>query len=113
MKPIGLGLVLTALVTAILCLVWGGTALISGASLGLLATVLQFTATGLLPKDGLASFERFSRRWVYGMGLRMLGVALIAVAVTLDRRVFPPLPAAFGFLGVMIPLLFWELRPVR
>jgi hypothetical protein len=47
------------------------------------------------------------------MLLRGLGVALVAVAVTLDRSLFPPLPTAFAFLGVLVPLLFLEVRLVR
>jgi hypothetical protein len=33
--------------------------------------------------------------------------------VVLDRAHFPPLPTAFGFLGVLIPLLWLEARFVR
>jgi hypothetical protein len=37
----------------------------------------------------------------------------VALAVTLDRALFPPLPTAFAFLGVLVPLLFMEVRLVR
>jgi hypothetical protein len=40
-------------------------------------------------------------------------VALVAVVVALDQAHFPPLPTAFGFLGVLLPLLFLEVRLVR
>ena len=38
---------------------------------------------------------------------------LVVVAIVVDRGRFPPLPTAFGFLGVLIPLLFLEVRFVR
>jgi hypothetical protein len=47
------------------------------------------------------------------MGLRLAGVAALAAAIVIDRTVFPPLPSALGFLGVLVPLLFLEVRWVR
>jgi hypothetical protein len=47
------------------------------------------------------------------MGLRLLGVVAIALAAGLDPVHFPPLAAATGFLGVLIPLLFFEARRIR
>jgi hypothetical protein len=35
-------------------------------------------------------------------------VVLIVVAVMTHRELFPPLPTAFAYLGVLIPLLFGE-----
>ncbi len=52
-------------------------------------------------------------RWGMGMGLRLLGVMLFAAAVLANRELFPPLPTAFGYLGVLLPLLFMEARLVR
>jgi hypothetical protein len=53
------------------------------------------------------------KRWGMGMLLRILGVALVAAAITIDSVLFPPLPTAFAFLGVLVPLLFLELRLIR
>jgi hypothetical protein len=47
------------------------------------------------------------------MGLRVGGVVVFLVAVLVDRELFPPVPTALGFLGVLIPLLFAELRFVK
>jgi hypothetical protein len=47
------------------------------------------------------------------MMLRLGGVVLMGAAVVWDRTLFPPLPTAIGFLGVLIPLLFLEVRFVR
>jgi len=55
----------------------------------------------------------FLRGWAAGFGLRLLGVALMTAAIVARRDLFPPLPTAFGFLGVTIPLLFMEIRLAR
>jgi hypothetical protein len=52
-------------------------------------------------------------RWGWGMGLRLLGVVLFAVAVLIRPDIFPPLPTAFAYIGVLIPLLFAETRLLR
>ena len=36
-----------------------------------------------------------------------------AVAAGLDPKHFPPIPTAAGFLGVLLPLLFFEVRLIR
>lgn len=110
MKTALSGLVLTAIVTGLLYLVWGEAALVPGLAMGLVATGLQTTAAGILAPVREAPFRQFAGRWGIGMGLRLLGVILVGVAVVLDREWFPPLPTGLGFLGVMVPLLFLELR---
>ncbi|MEE8360543.1 MAG: hypothetical protein V3R71_00235 [Gemmatimonadales bacterium] len=52
----------------------------------------------------------FVRRWLVGMVFRLAGVVLVFVAVALQPELFPPLPTALGYLGVVIPLLFTEIR---
>ena len=110
MRTAWIGLGLTALVTAVLYQVWGKPALLPGLMMGAVATGLQATAVGILAPVREASFRRFVGRWGIGMGLRLLGVVLVGVAVVVDRERFPPLPTGLGFLGVMVPLLFLELR---
>jgi len=110
MKTALIGLGLTAIVTAVLYLVWGESALVPGLAMGLVATGLQATASGILAPVREAPFKQFVGRWGIGMGLRFLGVILVGVAVVVDRERFPPLPTGLGFLGVMVPLLFLELR---
>ena len=110
MKTALIGLGLTAIVTAVLYLVWGAPALVPGIAMGLVATGLQATAAGILNPVREAAFKQFVGRWGIGMGLRFLGVILVGVAVVVDRERFPPLPTGLGFLGVMVPLLFLELR---
>jgi hypothetical protein len=40
-------------------------------------------------------------------------VVLVVVAILVDRARFDPLSTAFGYLGVVVPLLFLEVRFVR
>lgn len=107
------GLVLTALVTGLLTLWWGRAALVPGVGFGLLATVIQVISAGLVAPAAQDEFGVLIRRWAVGLGLRVGGVVIFGVAVLLNRELFPPLPSAFGYLGVVVPLLFWEIRFLR
>jgi hypothetical protein len=113
MKGLGLGIALTVLVTGLLVLGWGPDALLPGLVFGLVATAIQVTSVELVKPVYRGETVPLLKRWGFGMLLRALGVALVAAAVTLDRTLFPPLPTAFGFLGVLVPLLFMEVRLVR
>lgn len=113
MKTGALGLLLTLVVTGILTLVLGSEALIAAATFGLLATTLQVISVAAMKPVWSQGFTRVMGRWAAGTLLRLLGVVLIAVAVLIDRELFPPLPAAFGYLGVVVPLLYVELKLIR
>lgn len=107
------GLILTGIVSGICYRVWGEPAAIAAAVFGALALVIQLGALALMRPVRGAPFQRFLARWGAGMGLRLLGVLGIALAAGLDPRHFPPLPTAAGFLGVLLPLLFFEVRLIR
>ena len=113
MRVLWLGLALTGAVTGILVLVWGRDAIIPALVFGLLGTAIQLTASALVRPVLQAQGRDLLRRWAYGMALRLGGVILFAVAVAVWRDVFPPLPTAIGFLGVLVPLLFMEIRLFR
>ncbi len=113
MKTGALGLLLTLLVTGILTLVLGSEALIAAATFGLLATMLQVMSVAAVKPVWNRGFTRVMGRWAVGTLLRWLGVVLIAVAVLIDRELFPPLPTAFGYLGVVVPLLYVELKFIK
>jgi hypothetical protein len=104
------GVGLTALVTAVLILAWGRAALLPGVTFGLLATVIQVTSAALVMPVVKGEFKILIRRWAMGMGLRVAGIAAFGAAVWVRRDLFPPLPTAFGYLGVVVPLLFMETR---
>jgi hypothetical protein len=105
------GVALTALVTAVLVLAWGRAALVPGVTFGLLATAIQVVSAALVgPVAKEGEFKLLIRRWAIGMGLRVAGIAAFGAAVWIRRDLFPPLPTAFGYLGVVVPLLFMETR---
>ena len=113
MSTLRLGLALTAGVTVIMWLFWGTEALVPGVTFGLVSTGIQLGAHRMLRAVGNAPFSLVVQRWLAGMALRLGGIALVFTAIGLQRDVFPPLPTAFGYLGVVIPLLFTEVRLFR
>ncbi len=113
MKGLALGISLTLLVSGLLVLGWGRDALLSGLVFGLIATVIQATSVALVKPVYAGETVQLLKRWGIGMLLRGLGVALVAVAIIADRDLFPPVPTALAFLGVLVPLLFMEVRLVR
>ena len=113
MKDVGVGLALTVGVTGVLYLVWGPGAVLPGVVFGLLAAAISMVAVQLLRRGLRGTYVQTMARWAMGMGLRLVGVLLFVVAVTWKRELFPPLPTAIGYLGVLIPLLFYEMRLLR
>jgi len=107
------GTALTALVTALAWRLWGPQAAVAAGVFGLLAVGIQLAALALMKPVRGAPFSKFIARWGAGMGLRSLGIVAIALAAGLDRAHFPPLATALGFLGVLLPLLFYEVRLIR
>ena len=107
------GAFLTALMAGVSYRLWGQQAAVAAGVFGLLATAIQLGAIALLKPVKGAPFSKFIARWGAGMGLRGLGIVAIALAAGLDRAHFPPLATALGFLGVLLPLLFYEVRLIR
>ena len=110
MKLAGWGLGLTAGLAGLGWVVWGRGAVVAIAAFGLLATVIQLVAVAVLRPGLAAPFRVLVTRWSLGVGLRLAGIVVFAVAVVVRRETFPPLPSALGYLGVVIPLLFMEMR---
>jgi len=92
---------------------WGTQAAVAAGVFGLLATGIQLAAITLMNPVRGAPFSKFIARWGAGMGLRAFGIVAIALASGFDRAHFPPLATALGFLGVLLPLLFYEVRLIR
>jgi hypothetical protein len=101
---------LTAAVTGILAVFWGRSAILPGVAFGGLATVIQLSAVAVVRPALGAPFSKFLGRWGMGMAFRLGGVVVFLVAVLIDRALFPPVPSAFAYLGVLIPLLFTEMH---
>jgi len=99
---LGLGLLLVVLVG------WlgGRGAVIGGAA----ALVTQLGAVALLRPAMQAPQREFMARWLGGMGIRVLSLGgLLAVAAT-HQAALPLVATTLGFLGVLLPLLFLEIR---
>jgi hypothetical protein len=80
---------------------------------GAMAAGTQLGAARLARRRFDAAFTEFLGAWAMGIGLRFVGVVLLALAMLAAPEQFPPLPSAFGFLGVLIPLLLLEMRLTR
>lgn len=113
MKSVWLGLGLTVVVTAVLALTFGRQAVVPGLTFGCLATVIQLVAVLVVKPVFDGPTKTLMKRWGMGMGLRLLGVGLFLVAVLWSRDIFPPLPTAIAYLGVLVPLLFTEIRLIK
>ena len=112
MRPVALGLALTAVVSAVSWWLGGTPAAVAATSAGVLAVGIETVALLLLTPALVPPFERLVKRWAYGLGLRRAGVGLVGVAVVGWPARFPPLPTALGFVAVLIPLLFGEMHLV-
>ena len=110
MKVVGFGLLLTAVVTVAIWLGWGAPAALAAGSFGLLATAIHVVSVAVLKRAWHAPFKELAKSWGLGMGLRLGGAVVWMLAVLLRGDLFPALPTAIGFLGVLIPLLFTEIR---
>lgn len=113
MRTVRLGLILTAVVSGIIGLVFGPGAILPAAAMGVVATAIQVAATAALRRGAGQPQAVFLKQYAIGMGLRMLGVTVMTVLIVVRPSLFDPLPTAFGFLGVLIPLLFLEARLTR
>lgn len=113
MKLAARGLFLTVLVTAVLTWGFGRVALLPGLVFGVVATAIQMAAAVFLRKAQGQPFEQLMKAWGLGMGLRVTGMFLFLGLVLADRTLFPPLPTALAYVGVLIPLMFSDLRTLR
>ena len=114
MKPtLAVGLLASVVVSAVAYVLWGAQGAVAAGIFGALAVAIQLAVLALIEPVKQGPIKPLIKRWGMGMGLRALGVVAIAVAVGLDRTHFPPLATALGFLGVLLPLLFFEVRLLR
>lgn len=107
------GLLIGALLSGVSYRIWGAQGAIAAGIFAALALLIQVTSIALIQPVKQAAPRVFIKRWGIGMGLRLLGVVAIALAAGLDRTHFPAVPTAIGFLGVLLPLLLFEVRLVR
>lgn len=100
---VGIGLVIVAGLI-------GGRPAAVGGGVGLVA---QIWAVLLLRPVMVGPNPQFMARWLGGIGVRFLALGALMVWILTHRASLPPLPALFGFLGVLLPLLFLETRFLR
>ncbi len=106
MKPYA-SLIVLGVGQVVLAAVVGGRAAGIGATL---AVIAQTAAVALLRPAMAASQPVFMSRWLGGVAIRALVLsALLAISAT-HQQAIPVLPAALGYLGVLLPLLFTETR---
>jgi hypothetical protein len=112
-RTLAAGLAFTLVASGIAQAAWGPPALLPAAIFGVVATVIQLLARWCYARWAPGPKTVFPKGWLYGMALRLGGVLLFTAAVLARREFFAPLPTAIGFLGVIVPLLFLELRTTR
>jgi hypothetical protein len=99
---LGVGLALIAVVG------WaGGMGAVIGGSVALAA---QLAAVALLKPAMDAPQPIFLARWFGGMGIRALSLGVLLAVAATHRTALPLLATTLGFLGVLLPLLFLEIR---
>ena len=108
----GVGLTLAA--TGALVLWQGPVALVPVLVMGVVATGIEVVAARALQRGmaGRGTAEFFKGVGV-GMALRMAGIFVFLGLVLWNRTLFPPLPTGLGYVAVVIPLLFLEVRLAR
>ncbi|HEU5171240.1 MAG TPA: hypothetical protein VFU46_11920 [Gemmatimonadales bacterium] len=106
-------LALVAGVGALIGWLGGEHALRAGLAAGGLAALTQIAAARIARGALESGFTRFLGAWALGIALRFAAVVLLAALMVALPGRFPPLASAFGFLGVLIPLLLLEIRLAR
>jgi hypothetical protein len=106
------GLALSVVTAVLAGILGGGRAARSGLLFGLMATGIQLLAGRWMSGLERAPIQQYMKRWGGGMGLRLLGVGLVGTVIWLEPPALPALPAALGYVGVLIPLLFLEARRI-
>jgi len=112
-RTVAVGLGLTVAIVALLVMGFGPGAALPGIAMGVLATAIQAGAGHAMQGAAELPYSGFLKRYGIGMGLRLVGVGVLMAAIVGRPAVFEPLPSAIGFLGVLIPLLFFETRMAR
>lgn len=111
-EPWKVGLLLVAMAAGIAGVAEGSRAALSAGGFAILALVIQLGASRLMVGHARAPMGQFLKRYGAGMGLRLLGVAIVGLVIWLEPAGMSPVAAALGYIGVLIPLLFLEARRI-
>lgn len=110
LRRLALGLAMTVAVAALALGIWGPGGVTAALVFGMVATTIQMVAARAATRLGVPATPDHLRVYAVGMLLRISGVALLGAAVMIDRATFPPGPAALGYLGTLLPLMWLETR---
>ncbi len=99
--------------TGLCGLLLGAPAARAALVVGGIALGLQLLGERLVHRTGQRPTVDNLMVYVIGFGLRVVGVVVLGILVTVRREQFPPLPSAVGYLGTVIPLLVLETRRRR
>lgn len=77
---------------------------------GGVALVAQVAAVALLRPAMQARSPEFLARWLGGIGMRALALGVLLAVSATHRAALPVMATMLGFLGVLLPLLFVEIR---
>jgi hypothetical protein len=109
-KAAGLGVLITGLAGAVAWWFEGAPGLIGSVVFGAVGVVIHVAAAATLRFSWGQSLERLSAGFIGGMVLRLAGALGAFIAVTVAPTTFAPLPTLFGYVVVIVPLLFTEIH---
>jgi len=112
-RLVGTALALAVALTGVAGAARGGSAAFSAGCGAWLALLAQVAAVALLRPAMGARTPEFMRRWAAGMAARGTSLLMLVGLMVLLRAAFPVIWMAFGYLGVLLPLLFLETRFLR
>ncbi|MEP6475589.1 MAG: hypothetical protein ABJC74_17840 [Gemmatimonadota bacterium] len=101
---------LTVAVSAGLVAALGRSAALASLVAGLMATVVEWASLRSLRRGQQGGTREFLAGFTASAIYKLIGILVFAALVLVNRSLFPPLPTGLGFLGVLIPLLFFEVR---
>lgn|GEM_PF-521287 len=89
---------------------WGVDALPGMGLAAAVALATHLVAAKRLREQWQGPFRELAGAFVLGMVLRLVGAGVVMAAVVMAPAQFAPLPTLGGFVAVLIPLLFMEIR---
>ncbi|HEX9704528.1 MAG TPA: hypothetical protein VGA20_04725 [Gemmatimonadales bacterium] len=95
-----------AVLTVVAGLFGGRGAVLGGAA----AVAAQLAAVAVLRPAMSGPQPGFMGRWLLGMAIRAGTLAALLLVAATHRAAMPLLETSLGFLGVLLPLLFFETR---
>lgn len=109
-KLVGLGFLLVGLTALVGWLVAGEAGFRASCLAGLLGLGAHLLAAKLIRHKLKSDLQALAGAYVAGIAIRFGGVAIAFAAVRYDDGFFPPGPTLIGYVAVLVPMLFMEIR---